>query len=636
MRRHTWSIRTVLALAIGLLVVIIFLLEARDIGTEWHKEQRIRSLQEATLLSDRIFDATETISIERDLAFSILFTSDKTILADFTMRLQKNREKVDQIFAASMQELKNYQFDNLAADLSKVETQFIELQKLRGDIDAALTLPPEKRDLALPRRWFDAATAVITGMQQVWMDFSGHYIDIDPAMSMQMRFKYILGLITEYTGRQRSLIGRLLAENVDPTPAEQADLLRWAGSTDTVWQISGTLAVEGGLTPAITPYLEDAKSHYSTLGDMVHGIFYVPGAHARPYPINVDFWLDLATQANDSLYALKDAALDQSRAYVAKLEAQARQSIFYHAAFLLLTLGLCFYTLWVILFRVIKPINVMANALVDATAGKSVSAPIAMDERGDEIGKLAQALHILQQNVVALERSNSELNEFAHIASHDLKEPLRGLHRHAEFLIEDNKGKLGQESIRRLGRVKYLSERLERLTGDLLYYSRLGNQELAVRPADLNAVIAGIRKALDIFLVERGAHIEIPQPLPVVTCDATRVTEVFQNLITNAVKYNGAREKIVEIGFVDKKAMPNGAMRHDVYFVKDNGRGIAPEFHNEIFRIFKRLPNETDTKEEGTGVGLTFVKKIIERHGGAIWLESEQGKGTVFYFTLKG
>src|ERR1700729_3859800 len=97
MRRHSWSIRTLLALAIGLLVIIIFLLEARDIGMEWHKEQRIRSLQEATLLSDRIFDATETLSIERDLAYSILFTSDKAILADFTARLQKNRQKVDQI-----------------------------------------------------------------------------------------------------------------------------------------------------------------------------------------------------------------------------------------------------------------------------------------------------------------------------------------------------------------------------------------------------------------------------------------------------------------------------------------------------------------------------------------------------------
>ncbi len=178
---------------------------------------------------------------------------------------------------------------------------------------------------------------------------------------------------------------------------------------------------------------------------------------------------------------------------------------------------------------------------------------------------------------------------------------------------------------------------MERLVNDLLYFSRLGRQELAIQPTDLNEVIHDIESTLDVFLTERKARILVLETLPTVTCDKTRVTELFRNLITNAVKYNDKPEKIVEIGFLPTRASPQGITYRNVFYVKDDGRGIAPEFHTEVFRIFKRLQSGTGAAEEGTGVGLTFVKKIVvERHGGIIWLESEPGMGTTFYFTLEG
>ncbi len=111
-----------------------------------------------------------------------------------------------------------------------------------------------------------------------------------------------------------------------------------------------------------------------------------------------------------------------------------------------------------------------------------------------------------------------------------------------------------------------------------------------------------------------------------------RVTEALRNLITHAAKYNDRPDKTLEIGFVDEHTMPDGTPMKNVYYVKDNGRGIPAEFYDEIFRIFKRL--QSSSTEEGTGAGLTFVKKIIERHGGKIWPESVVGEGTTFYFTL--
>jgi len=234
----------------------------------------------------------------------------------------------------------------------------------------------------------------------------------------------------------------------------------------------------------------------------------------------------------------------------------------------------------------------------------------------------------------ALERSNQELDDFAYIASHDLKEPLRGLHNHASFLLEDYQDKLDKDGVQRLQRLGHLSHRMEQLVDDLLYFSRLGRTELAVQETDPNQIIHEIEQMMETFLKERNARIVVPKPMPHIVCDKPRITEVFRNLITNAVKYNDKKERIVEVGFLENVNAPHGK-ESNVFYVKDNGIGIEKEFYEEIFRIFKRLQNPVSGEETGTGAGLTFVKKIIDRHRGRIWLESKPGKGTTFYFTLK-
>ena len=238
----------------------------------------------------------------------------------------------------------------------------------------------------------------------------------------------------------------------------------------------------------------------------------------------------------------------------------------------------------------------------------------------------------LHAYTIALERSNKELDDFAFIASHDLKEPLRGLFNNAKFLEEDYGSKLDYEGIGRLHRLSYLCQRMEMLVNDLLYFSRLGRQEMAIQRTNLNTIIHDIKLMMQTTLMEENAVIEIPTPLPEIICDKIRITEVFRNLITNAVKYNNQEFKHIKIGFLE--TLPaQGIIQKNVFYVRDNGIGIEEQFHEEIFRIFKRL-NEEDDEKRGTGAGLTFVRKIVERHGGHIWLESEPGKGTCFYFTV--
>jgi PAS domain S-box-containing protein len=270
----------------------------------------------------------------------------------------------------------------------------------------------------------------------------------------------------------------------------------------------------------------------------------------------------------------------------------------------------------------------LAISPVRNTAGAITGVSVIMRD----ISARKKAESDLLRYMKALERSNQELDDFAYIASHDLKEPLRGLLANTAFLQEDYQDKLGAEGLKRLERLRHLSLRMEQLVSDLLAYSRISREDMAIQPTDVNAAIHDIESMMETTLREQNAAILIPAALPKILCDKTAITEIFRNLITNGVKYNNAARKIIEVGYFDELATKNGTERH-VFYVKDNGIGIAEEFHEDIFRMFKRLNAEAEDKK-GSGVGLTFVRKIVDRHGGRIWVASEPDNGTVFYFTL--
>ncbi|MGE4159316.1 MAG: PAS domain S-box protein [Planctomycetota bacterium] len=226
----------------------------------------------------------------------------------------------------------------------------------------------------------------------------------------------------------------------------------------------------------------------------------------------------------------------------------------------------------------------------------------------------------------ALERSNRDLDDFAHIASHDLKEPLRGIHNYSSFLIEDYQHVLDHDGRNKLTTLKQLTERMSAIIDALLQYSKVSRQDLDYSHVDLEKVVDEVLKLLKISIEEHGTEIRRPTKLPTVYCSKARISEVFNNLITNALRYNNKPKKWIEIGVEDR----NGRM---AFYVRDNGVGIAPEHHKKVFQIFKRLHADSQFPH-GTGAGATIVKKIVERHGGEIWLESEVGAGTTAYFTL--
>lgn len=254
----------------------------------------------------------------------------------------------------------------------------------------------------------------------------------------------------------------------------------------------------------------------------------------------------------------------------------------------------------------------------DITARKEVEAKLQ-----ESFALLSQAKADADAKAEALAAANAELDDFTYIVSHDLKEPLRGIRILCQMLEEDCAGGLDEEARQRMTAMVRMCERAEQQVADLFQYSRVGRQATAAAPVNLRDVAADALESLQHRLDQSGAVVQIHGPLPTLAVDRTLATEVFANLIANALKFNHSRPPRVDIG----------AVAGDVptLYVRDNGIGIDPRHHDGIFEIFRRLHGRE--KYEGTGAGLTIVRKIIAAHGGRIWVESKPGQGSTFFFT---
>ena len=229
---------------------------------------------------------------------------------------------------------------------------------------------------------------------------------------------------------------------------------------------------------------------------------------------------------------------------------------------------------------------------------------------------------------IELKRSNEDLDQFAYIASHDLREPLRGMRNFSQFLIEDYSDALDEEGKGYLSVIQKLGKRLEKYLDSLLYYSRLGREKLAFKKTNLSELIPEIYNTyLDPSL--KNIEIKYSSDLPSIVCDPIKLTKILGNLFQNAIRYNHSQVKIIELEYKQL-----GEDRHQ-FWIRDNGIGMKSEHWNRIFTIFKRLHSK-DEYDQGSGLGLAMAKKAVEQHGGEIWVESSEiDKGSCFSFTIK-
>jgi light-regulated signal transduction histidine kinase (bacteriophytochrome) len=250
---------------------------------------------------------------------------------------------------------------------------------------------------------------------------------------------------------------------------------------------------------------------------------------------------------------------------------------------------------------------------------------------GSQIGQFIERKRMeqaLEEKARELERSNQELEQFAYVASHDLQEPLRMISSYTQLLARRYAEKLDQDGHEFVKFAVDGAARMQALINDLLAYSRVGTKAKAFAPVDTGEVLGRVLKNLEIAIQESRAQIKV-DPLPAITGDGTQLTQLFQNLLGNAIKFSGEQPPAIQ---VSATRQPGDGPERWRFEVTDQGIGIEPQHFDRIFVIFQRLHSREEYP--GTGIGLAVCKKIVERHGGQIWVESKPGLGTTFHFTL--
>ena len=249
-----------------------------------------------------------------------------------------------------------------------------------------------------------------------------------------------------------------------------------------------------------------------------------------------------------------------------------------------------------------------------------------MNLYASDISDRKRAEDTLKQTLAELERSNQELEQFAYVASHDLKEPLRMVSSYTQLLARRYQDRLDQDAKEFIAFAVDGATRMQRLIQDLLTYSRVTTRGIRLVPTDAAVALRDALGNLQAVIQETGARVTNDE-LPTVLADRTKLVQVFQNLIGNGIKFHGDVSPRVHVAATPKDDEWE-------FTVADNGIGIDPQYFDRIFVIFQRL--HPGHRYPGTGIGLALCSRIVQRHGGRLWVESAPGRGSTFYFTLKG
>jgi two-component system, sensor histidine kinase and response regulator len=254
----------------------------------------------------------------------------------------------------------------------------------------------------------------------------------------------------------------------------------------------------------------------------------------------------------------------------------------------------------------------------------TVSALLRLHHAERSLAHTNRQLEIVNQE---LQRSNRDLQHFAYAASHDLQEPLRTISTFTQLLRQETDSHLTDQQQGYFRRVSEAATRMQTLVHDLLTYSQVGHEGRAHSPVELNAIVSAAMASLREQLSQAGCEVQIPHTLPCVWGDFTNLVSIFHNLVSNSLKYRTlSRSPVVQI--LAEQSNP----AEWIISVMDNGIGIAEKYHQRIFEPFKRLHG---SEIPGTGIGLALCQKIIEAHGGRIWVKSTLGAGATFCFTLR-
>jgi signal transduction histidine kinase len=301
--------------------------------------------------------------------------------------------------------------------------------------------------------------------------------------------------------------------------------------------------------------------------------------------------------------------------------AMNRREFWYTLVPFLLAFAIAMTVVFLTMRRISQPLMELVH-LAERITSRDFSAMIKTKSE-DEIGILIRAFNAMADEI---RRRYDELESFAHIVAHDLKNPISGIRGMTAMTLSDSGDRLDAEGKENLQLVLSAADTMTALINDLLEFARAGNVEFASEPISINEILDNVQRDMMFYVKERNATIVVSPNLPAVKCDPIRFSQIWKNLLSNAIKYNDNPQPRVEITC-------DSSQPHVYQFdIKDNGIGLDEKDFERVFQPFKRAT--TTGKYEGTGVGLAIVKRVVDFHGGRIWISSKVGEGTTFHFTL--
>jgi signal transduction histidine kinase len=326
-------------------------------------------------------------------------------------------------------------------------------------------------------------------------------------------------------------------------------------------------------------------------------------------------------RGSEQLTGFYDAITDKVNAGSDRVLAMARQGFWFTLIPFLFAFTIAVTVIVLTMQRISKPLMQLV-LLAERITSRDFSTTLNAESE-DEIGSLILAFQAMAGEI---KRRYDELESFAYIVAHDLKNPIAGIRGMTEATLADSGDKLDADGKENLALMLNAADTMIALINDLLDFARAGNVEFASEPISVNEILDGVQRDMMFYVKERHATIVVSPNLPAVQCDPIRFSQIWRNLLSNAIKYNDKPQPLVEI--TCDSSQPNVYQFH----VRDNGIGLDEKDFERIFQPFKRAT--TTGKYEGTGIGLAIVKRVVDFHGGRIWVTSKVGEGTTFHFTM--